>query len=66
MPHGSTAGGSLRKPERNLGIQAVMPGHSSLCADYVNLSAMPRIRVLATEQKKDVDGRVKPGHDVER
>jgi hypothetical protein len=27
-------------------INFVMPGHSSLCADCVNLSAMPGIHVL--------------------
>jgi hypothetical protein len=42
---------------------SVMPGHSSLlCADCVNLSAMPGIHVLLFS-KKVVDGRVKPGHD---
>jgi hypothetical protein len=41
-----------------------MPGHSRLlCADGVNLSAMPGIHVLAPLEQKDVDGRDKPGHD---
>ena len=41
-----------------------MPGHSSLpCADGVNLSALPGIHVIVGRSKKDVDGRVKPGHD---
>jgi hypothetical protein len=39
-----------------------MPGHSSLpCADYVHLSALPGIHDLLA--RKNVDGRVKPGHD---
>src|ERR1700682_6517978 len=42
-----------------------MPGHSSRpCADCVNLSAMPGIHVLL-HHVEDVDGRDKPGHDVE-
>jgi hypothetical protein len=43
----------------------VMPGHSGLlCADCVNLSALPGIHVLLSFCKgKDVDGRDKPGHD---
>jgi hypothetical protein len=44
-----------------------MPGHSSLlCADYVNLSALPGIHVFLScfiESSGDVDGRDKPGHD---
>jgi hypothetical protein len=36
----------------------VMPGHGILpCADCVNLSAMPGIRVLAALKQEDVDGR---------
>jgi len=35
-----------------------MSGRSSLfCADCVNLSAMPGIRVLTPNREKDVDGR---------
>ena len=41
-----------------------MPGHSSLlCADCVNLSAMPGIHVLTEQHAVDVDGRDKAGHD---
>src|ERR1700688_3073416 len=41
-----------------------MPGHGSLlCADYVDLFAMPGIHALLCLFKKFVDGRVKPGHD---
>jgi hypothetical protein len=45
----------------NLGSlpQFVMPGHGSLpCADYVNLSALPGVRVLTPAKQEDVDGRV--------
>jgi len=45
-------------------LQFVMPGHCGLlCSDGVNLSAMPGIRLLGCDAKKDVDGRDKPGHD---
>ena len=40
-----------------------MAGHSSLlCADYVNLSALPAIHVLKSASK-NVDARHKAGHD---
>ena len=40
------------------------PGNSSLlCADYVNLSALPAIHVFGAAREEDVDARVKPGHD---
>jgi hypothetical protein len=44
-------------------VHIVMPGHSSLlCADCVNLPALPDIHVLS-HPRHVVDGRVKPGHD---
>jgi len=43
-----------RSPFHFYGIISVMPG------------LVPGIHVLAASRKKDVDGRVKPGHDEQR
>ena len=40
----------------------VMPGHSRSKNGVASLAYVPGIHVLAAA-KKDVDGRVKPGHD---
>jgi len=40
-----------------------MPGHSRLKNGVASLAHVPGIHVLRPRSKKDVDGRVKPGHD---